>query len=174
VYILLLLFMQHWFNFITSALIKSHNRIQANILYIEIDGKGLHQRNLIIFRTFRNGVKRYMHCYQCNVILYCTINSVYILLTFQKKNYVIYALAIPFDLRCESGTYTHKLCIPLICGMVLCHQQLTTQSYKMWQPQGKNNFQHGIEIAKKRRDEKQGPNKPVRFTISEVLRHVKA
>ena len=32
VYIPLLLFIQHQFNFITSAIIKSHNRIQANVL----------------------------------------------------------------------------------------------------------------------------------------------
>ena len=34
--------------FITSAIIKSHNQIQANILYKETDRKWLHQRNLII------------------------------------------------------------------------------------------------------------------------------
>ena len=41
VFILLLLSMQHWFNFITPAIIKSHNQIQAIILYKETDSKGI-------------------------------------------------------------------------------------------------------------------------------------
>jgi len=42
-------YIEHRLNFITSAIINSHNWIQVNILYKETDSKRLHQRNLIIF-----------------------------------------------------------------------------------------------------------------------------
>jgi len=87
--ILLLLLSEHWFNFIISAIIKSHNQIWANIIYKETHSKGLHRRNLKIFRTFRNVVTRPVN----------RINAL------ELVHYVIYTLAIPFDLRCESGTY---------------------------------------------------------------------
>ena len=42
--------------------------------------------------------------------LYCTDHSEYISLTFQNQcNYKIYALALPFDLRCESGASPYIL-----------------------------------------------------------------
>ena len=46
---------------------QSSNRIQANILYKQTCSQGLHQRNLMIFGTFRNAVTRYTHCGQCNI-----------------------------------------------------------------------------------------------------------
>ena len=70
--IVLLLFMEHWFNFIISAIIKSHNRNQANILYKETDRKELHQRNLIIFITLRNGVTRDICTDNSAIFFLCT------------------------------------------------------------------------------------------------------
>ena len=108
VYIPLLLFIQHWFNFITSAIIKSHNRILANIL-CKHSVKGASKES----GTFRNAVTRYTHYGQCNVF-YIALTTVFILPWPQcvylvnipePVQYKIYALALPFDLRCESGTY---------------------------------------------------------------------
>ena len=59
----------------------------------ETDSKGLYQSNLIILRTFRNGVMRYAQ-----------LSVVYLINNPEPVQYVIYALAVPFDLRCESGT----------------------------------------------------------------------
>jgi len=42
-----------------------------------------------------NAVTRYTHCGQCK----------YLVNIPEPVQYKIYALALPFDLRCESGTY---------------------------------------------------------------------
>ena len=93
--------------FITSAIIKSHNRIQANILYKQTCSQGLHQRNLMIFETFRNAVTRYTHCGQCNIKILHWPQCVYLVNIPEPVQYKIYALALPFDLRCESVTYIY-------------------------------------------------------------------
>ena len=50
----------------------------------------------MIFRTLRNGATSY------TALL--SVHIAYILLTLEPVQYVIYALAVPFDLKCESGT----------------------------------------------------------------------
>ena len=57
----------------------------------------------MIFETFRNAVTRYTHCGQCN-IFYIALKYVYLVNIPEPVQYKIYALALPFDLRCESGT----------------------------------------------------------------------
>ena len=71
----------------------------------------------MIFGTFRSAVTRYTHCGQCN-ILYIALTTVVSAIFFilhspqcvylvnipEPVQYEIYALALPIDLRCESGT----------------------------------------------------------------------
>jgi len=49
----------------------------------------------MIFGTFKNAVMRYTHCGP---------QWVYLVNIPEPVQYKIYALALPFDLRCESGT----------------------------------------------------------------------
>ena len=128
-YIPLLLFIQHWFNFITSAIIKSHNWIQVNILYKQTCSQGLHQRNLMIFGTFRNDIRTVvsaiffiLHWPQC----------IYLVNIPEPVQHKVYALALPFDLRCESGTLffyiTRKFCILKELGVVYYKYQTKPSS----------------------------------------------
>jgi len=50
---------------------------------------------------------RYMHCGQCNIKKNCTDQCVYFVNIPEPVQYKIYALALPFDLRCESGTLVY-------------------------------------------------------------------
>jgi len=45
-----------------------------------------------------------MHCYQCNIFYIALLTERIIVNIPEPVQYVIYTLAVPCDLRCESGT----------------------------------------------------------------------